>query len=121
MMHRVSTAFLMRKPRKKSSEAVRLRIKRYQFTIPLCHSERSRGISDCFRSERSRDVSTAVDMTEDYLHHSSTQSLTVLYQSRLFCGLSTQWLSSGKYNIFDGTFSTCRVVKRSNPCETSIR
>src|SRR5271170_7292166 len=26
----------------------------------------------------------------------STQSLTVLYQSREFCGLSTQWPSSGK-------------------------
>ena len=28
--------------------------------------------------------------------HWSTQSLTVLYQSREFCGFSTQWPSSGK-------------------------
>src|ERR1022692_138652 len=34
----------------------------------------------------------------------------------MFCGLSTQWPSSGKYNIFDGTFNRCKVVNRSNPC-----
>jgi len=28
--------------------------------------------------------------------HWSTQSFTVLYQSREFCGFSTQWPSSGK-------------------------
>src|SRR5205814_9945449 len=54
-------------------------------------------------------------------HHSSTQSFTVLYQSREFCGFSTQWPSSGKYNIFDGTFSRCRVVKSWKPSLTSSR
>jgi hypothetical protein len=58
---------------------------------------------------------------KDHLHHRSTQSFTVSYQSREFCGLSTQWPSSGKYNISDGTFSRCNVVKRSKPCETSSR
>ena len=64
---------------------------------------------------------TSFGMTADHLHHWSTQSFTVLYQSWLFCGLSTQWPSSGKYNIFDGTLSTCSVVNRSKPCETSSR
>ncbi len=31
-----------------------------------------------------------------YFVHWSTQSFTVLYQSREFCGFSTQWPSSGK-------------------------
>src|SRR3954454_23491763 len=55
------------------------------------------------------------------LHHCSTQSFTVLYQSREFCGLSTQWPSSGKYNIFEGTFNRWRVVKSWKPSLTSSR
>jgi hypothetical protein len=59
-----------------------------------------------------RGRSSAADRPEAYLpHHRSTQSFTVLYQSCEFCGLSTQWPSSGKYNILDGTFSRCSVVK----------
>ena len=53
--------------------------------------------------------------------HSSTHSLTVFHQSRLFCGFSTQWPSSGKYSIFDGTFSRCSVVNSWKPSETSRR
>jgi hypothetical protein len=49
----------------------------------------------------------------------STQSFTVLYQSCEFCGFSTQWPSSGKYNISDGIPSICSVVNRSNACDTS--
>src|SRR4051812_37109804 len=55
------------------------------------------------------------------LRCSSTQPFTVAYHNCEFCGLSTQWPSSGKYSIFDGTFCRCRVVNRSNPCETSSR
>src|SRR5713101_1022149 len=41
----------------------------------------------------------------------STQPFTVWYHRRLFWGLSTQWPSSGKYSILEGTFRRCRVVK----------
>ena len=53
--------------------------------------------------------------------HRSTQSLTVLFHSLEFCGLSTQWPSSGKYSISEGTFRRCSVVKSSKPCATSSR
>src|SRR5262249_59474970 len=53
--------------------------------------------------------------------HWSTQSFTVLYQSWEFCGLSTQWPSSGKYNILDGTSCICSVVNSCKPSLTSRR
>src|ERR1700733_14361719 len=53
--------------------------------------------------------------------HWSTQSFTVSYQRREFCGFSTQWPSSGKYSIFDGTPSICSVVKSWKPSLTSRR
>src|ERR1044072_9881367 len=56
-----------------------------------------------------------------YLHHWSTQSVTVFHQRREFCGFKTQWPSSGKYNIFDGTLSRWSVVKSWKPSETSSR
>ena len=51
----------------------------------------------------------------------STQSFTVLYQSWEFWGFRTQWPSSGKYNIFEGMPSICRVVKSWKPSLTSKR
>src|SRR5205807_8184369 len=59
--------------------------------------------------------------TPPHFVHWSTQSFTVLYQSREFCGFSTQWPSSGKYSIFDGTPITCSVVKSWKPSLTSRR
>ena len=53
--------------------------------------------------------------------HWSTQAFTVWYHNRLFCGLSTQCPSSGKYNIFEGIFSRCSVVKSWKPSDTSRR
>src|ERR1700722_18548508 len=56
-----------------------------------------------------------------FVVHWSTHSFTVLYQRREFCGFSTQWPSSGKYSIFDGTPSICSVVKSWKPSLTSRR
>ena len=56
-----------------------------------------------------------------YFVHWSTQSFTVLYQSCEFCGFSTQWPSSGKYSIFEGTPSICSVVNSWKPSLTSRR
>src|SRR5580765_357611 len=42
--------------------------------------------------------------TNYFLTQESIQSMTVLYQSTLFCGFSTQWPSSGNSSNFDGTF-----------------
>src|SRR5580658_2178812 len=49
--------------------------------------------------------------------HLSTQSMKVLYQSALLAGFSTQWPSSGKISISDGTLRICSAVKSSSACE----
>src|SRR5512132_480260 len=102
MMHRTSTAFLMRNPRKKSSDAVltaRQKISIHDSSLSFralrlrsgqaSSRNGANGTSDMdgyaarvsaresgdervqslFRPEISRDVSTSVDMTTDYLHH----------------------------------------------------
>jgi hypothetical protein len=51
----------------------------------------------------------------------STQPFTVWYHSRLFCGFSTQWPSSGKYSIFDGILPLCSVVNKLEAFDTSSR
>jgi|SRR5215471_18062345 len=55
------------------------------------------GLRSEVESPRSDDGSR-IEKAESRLHfvQRSTQSLTVLYQSCEFCGLSTQWPSSGK-------------------------
>src|SRR4051812_40511027 len=51
----------------------------------------------------------------------SIQSINVLYQSALFCGFSTQWPSSGKINICEGTLCSCSAVYSCMPWFTGTR
>ena len=50
-----------------------------------------------------------------------SHSKIVACQRRLFCGLSTQWPSSGKYSSRLGTPWRCRAVKSANPWPTGTR
>ncbi len=56
-----------------------------------------------------------------FLVQESIQSINVLYQSRLFCGFSTQCPSSGNNRSFEGTFCSCSAVKSCRPCPTGTR
>lgn len=60
-------------------------------------------------------------MFERYLRYSASQSRNVLYQNCAFCGLSTQWPSSGKTTSFDGTPWRCSALKNSNDCVYGTR
>ena len=57
----------------------------------------------------------------DYRVYVAIHSSTVAYHSRLFCGLSTQWPSSGNSRSFDGTFCVCRALKNSRLCVYGTR
>jgi hypothetical protein len=56
-----------------------------------------------------------------YFKYLSSQSSTVWYQSCEFCGLSTQWPSSGKTSSFESTPMRCAAVNNCSPSPNGTR
>ncbi len=56
-----------------------------------------------------------------YFNHLSNQPINVRCHSTPFCGFSTQWFSSGKISISDGTPRSTAALKAAMPCEANMR